>query len=116
MRARLDTTLVARGLVESREKAKRHILAGTDRVNGQLAAKASDMILDTATIEVAGAERFVSRGGYKLEAAVDAFQIDCVDDTHGYLLDGSAILIRRRRLGQAPKLCWCHERGSQHPG
>ncbi len=75
--ARLDTRLVALGLVPSREKAKRLILAGVVRVNGQVAAKPSDLIVDDATIEVAEAERFVSRGGYKVEAALDAFGISC---------------------------------------
>jgi 23S rRNA (cytidine1920-2'-O)/16S rRNA (cytidine1409-2'-O)-methyltransferase len=77
MRARLDTVLVARGLTESREKAKRLILAGSVRVNGQLAAKASDLVEETAEIILAVAEKYVSRGGYKLEAALEAFHIDC---------------------------------------
>ena len=45
MRARLDTELVARGLTVSREQAKRLILAGAVRVNGQLAGKASDTVV-----------------------------------------------------------------------
>jgi 23S rRNA (cytidine1920-2'-O)/16S rRNA (cytidine1409-2'-O)-methyltransferase len=81
MRVRLDTQLVARGLVESREKAKRLILAGAVRVNGQLAGKPSDLIPEDAKLEMAAAEKFVSRGGYKLEAALDAFQIDCTGKT-----------------------------------
>src|SRR5438128_952779 len=81
MRVRLDTQLVARGLVESREKAKRLILAGAVRVNGQLAGKPSDVIPEDAKLEMATAEKFVSRGGYKLEAALDAFQIDCAGKT-----------------------------------
>jgi 23S rRNA (cytidine1920-2'-O)/16S rRNA (cytidine1409-2'-O)-methyltransferase len=81
MRARLDTVLVARGLTESREKAKRLILAGAVRVNGQLAGKPSDLIPEDAKLELQAAEKFVSRGGHKLEAALDAFHIDCAGKT-----------------------------------
>ena len=84
MRARLDTELVARGLTTSREQAKRLILAGAVRVNGQLAGKASDTVVADADVQITAAEKFVSRGGHKLEAALTAFQIDptgkrCVD-------------------------------------
>jgi 23S rRNA (cytidine1920-2'-O)/16S rRNA (cytidine1409-2'-O)-methyltransferase len=44
VRARLDQALVERGLCESREKAKRAIMAGAVRVNGQVAAKASENV------------------------------------------------------------------------
>jgi 23S rRNA (cytidine1920-2'-O)/16S rRNA (cytidine1409-2'-O)-methyltransferase len=79
MRARLDTELVARGLAPSREKAKRLILAGAVRVNGQLASKASDLVEENTALQVEAAEKYVSRGGYKLEAALDAFTISCTD-------------------------------------
>jgi 23S rRNA (cytidine1920-2'-O)/16S rRNA (cytidine1409-2'-O)-methyltransferase len=81
MRARLDTVLVARGLTESREKAKRLILAGAVRVNGQLAGKPSDLIPEDANLELQASEKFVSRGGYKLEAGLDAFYVDCAGKT-----------------------------------
>jgi 23S rRNA (cytidine1920-2'-O)/16S rRNA (cytidine1409-2'-O)-methyltransferase len=77
MRDRIDTQLVARGLAESREKAKRFILAGAVRVNGQLAHKPSDLVAEDAVLDVEAAEKYVSRGGYKLEAALEAFQISC---------------------------------------
>jgi len=77
MRARLDTALVARGLAPSREKAKRLILAGAVRVDGRRAAKASDLVNDAAALDVEAPEKYVSRGGYKLEAALDAFKISC---------------------------------------
>ena len=77
MRDRLDTQLVVRGLAESREKAKRFVLAGAVRVNGQLAHKPSDLVADDAVLLVEAAEKYVSRGGHKLEAALDAFQISC---------------------------------------
>jgi len=81
MRVRLDTQLVARGLAPSREKAKRLILAGAVRVNGQVAAKPSDIVEDTARLEVAAAEKYVSRGGYKLEAGLDSFGVSCQNTT-----------------------------------
>jgi len=73
---RLDQALVERGLSESREKAKRAILAGQVRVNGQVARKPSDSVRDTDELSVAGAEKFVSRGGFKLEHALKEFQTD----------------------------------------
>ena len=77
MRDRIDTQLVARGLAESREKAKRFILAGAVRVNGQLAHKPSDLVAEDAVLLIEAAEKYASRGGHKLEAALDAFQIPC---------------------------------------
>ena len=77
MRARLDTQLVVRSLASSREKAKRLILAGAVRVNGQVASKPSDLVGEDVNLEIVAAERFVSRGGHKLEAALGAFQIKC---------------------------------------
>jgi 23S rRNA (cytidine1920-2'-O)/16S rRNA (cytidine1409-2'-O)-methyltransferase len=77
MRQRLDTLLVNRQLTESREKAKRLILAGAVRVNGQVAGKPSDLTEAEATLEVVAGEKYVSRGGHKLEAALDAFVINC---------------------------------------
>src|SRR6266478_1507536 len=77
MRDRLDTQLVVRGLAGSREKAKRYVLAGAVRVNGQVAHKPSDLVADDAVLVVEAAEKYVSRGGHKLEAALNAFQISC---------------------------------------
>src|SRR3954469_9076336 len=81
---RLDQALVSRGLCESREKAQRAILAGHARINGQRAHKASDKVRDGDTIELAQVEKFVSRGGFKLEHALTHFKLDvrgltCVD-------------------------------------
>jgi 23S rRNA (cytidine1920-2'-O)/16S rRNA (cytidine1409-2'-O)-methyltransferase len=73
---RLDQMLVERGLCESREKAKRAVMAGQVRVNGQVARKASDTARPTDVVELTGAEKFVSRGGHKLEHALVHFQID----------------------------------------
>jgi 23S rRNA (cytidine1920-2'-O)/16S rRNA (cytidine1409-2'-O)-methyltransferase len=73
---RLDQALLERGLCESRERAKRAIMAGQVRVNGQRAAKPSDTIKDSDRIELRGGEKFVSRGGLKLEHALDHFGVD----------------------------------------
>src|SRR5688572_7667009 len=73
---RLDQALVDRGLCESREKAKRAILAGIVRVNQQVARKASDTIKPADEIVVEASEKFVSRGGYKLEHALTHFAIN----------------------------------------
>jgi 23S rRNA (cytidine1920-2'-O)/16S rRNA (cytidine1409-2'-O)-methyltransferase len=67
--------LVERGLCESREAAKRVILAGHVRANQQTVHKASDLVGDGDPIEVTSPARFVSRGGYKLEHALAHFSI-----------------------------------------
>jgi len=73
---RLDQELVDRGLCDSREKAKRAILAGEVRVNEQLAHKPSDAVNSEDKITLAVPEKFVSRGGFKLEHALDRFKLD----------------------------------------
>jgi 23S rRNA (cytidine1920-2'-O)/16S rRNA (cytidine1409-2'-O)-methyltransferase len=73
---RLDVELVERGLAESREQAQRLILAGEVWVEGQRWDKASKPCAASASIEVRGAERYVSRGGFKLEGALKGFGID----------------------------------------
>jgi 23S rRNA (cytidine1920-2'-O)/16S rRNA (cytidine1409-2'-O)-methyltransferase len=64
-----------RGLCDSREKAKRFILAGQVRVNGQPAKKPSDNIKPTDELALDAVDKFVSRGGHKLEHALEHFQI-----------------------------------------
>ncbi len=72
---RLDALLVSRGLVESRNQAQRLIMAGQVRVNGQVALKPGQKVPPDARLEVARPPRFVSRGGEKLAAALQAFPI-----------------------------------------
>ncbi len=72
---RLDQELVTRGLCDSREKAKRAVMAGQVRVNGQLARKASDKVRSTDRLALSDPEKYVSRGGYKLEHALDYFGV-----------------------------------------
>lgn len=73
---RLDQLLVSRGLFESREKAQRAIMAGQVRVGEQVVDKASSKFADDAPISVAAAERYVGRGGFKLEGALRHFEIN----------------------------------------
>lgn len=75
-KARVDQLLVDRGLAESREKAQALILAGEVLVNGQKADKPGRTIPVDARIELTGRLPYVSRGGFKLAAALDAFAID----------------------------------------
>ena len=72
---RLDQALVERGLCESREKAKRAILAGQVRLNGQSVNKASDSVKPGDLLTLDAPEKYVSRGGHKLEHALQHFQI-----------------------------------------
>ncbi|HEX7860738.1 MAG TPA: TlyA family RNA methyltransferase [Verrucomicrobiae bacterium] len=75
MKIRLDQALVDRGMCESREKAKRAILAGAVKVNGQRAAKASDNVRDGDQVTLDRPDKFVSRGGHKLEHALNHFHL-----------------------------------------
>src|SRR5512133_3546850 len=72
---RLDQGLVDKGLFESREKAKRAVMAGQVRVNGHLAAKPGALIGAGDLLECVQKERYVSRGGLKLEHALDRFRV-----------------------------------------
>src|ERR1700678_2816581 len=73
---RLDLELVARGLAESREQAQRLILAGEVWVDGQRWDKASKACAAGVGIEVRGTDRYVGRGGHKLEGALAGFHLD----------------------------------------
>ena len=76
MKERLDVLMVQKQLAESREKAKAMIMAGCVYVDGQKEDKAGTSFEETAAIEVRGHTlKYVSRGGLKLEKAVDRFGI-----------------------------------------
>ena len=76
MKERLDVLLVKRNLAQSREKAKAVIMAGVVYVDGQKEDKAGTMFEDTVSVEVKGNTLpFVSRGGLKLEKAVNCFGV-----------------------------------------
>ncbi|OON95439.1 MAG: rRNA methyltransferase [Epulopiscium sp. Nele67-Bin005] len=72
---RLDVLIVERGLAESREKAKAFIMAGIVFVDGQKEDKAGLKIKVSSNIEVRGKMKYVSRGGFKLEKAMEVFPI-----------------------------------------
>lgn len=73
---RLDVLLVQQGLANSRELAKAYIMAGNVYVDGQKEDKAGTKVAVTAKLEVKGNQmKYVSRGGYKLEKAMDVFGI-----------------------------------------
>ena len=76
MKTRADQLLVDRGFADTLEKAGALVLAGDVRVNGQRLDKPGYAVANDAGIEVAQRLRYVSRGGLKLEAALDRFAID----------------------------------------
>ncbi len=68
---RIDELLVEKGLVESREKARRLIMAGYVRVNGDVVDKPGRRVDENVQIELAHIEKYVSRGAYKLLGALE---------------------------------------------
>lgn len=77
MKERLDVMLVKRNLAESREKAKAVIMSGNVFVDGQREDKAGSTFASDVHIEVKGhALPYVSRGGFKLEKALETFDVD----------------------------------------
>jgi 23S rRNA (cytidine1920-2'-O)/16S rRNA (cytidine1409-2'-O)-methyltransferase len=75
-KVRLDVLLVERGLAESRAKAQALIMAGQVRVAGQTTLKPATAIPADSLLTVDSGPRFVSRGGEKLDAALEAFAVD----------------------------------------
>ena len=76
MKTRLDQALVARGLCDSRELAKRLILAGKVVVEGMDRPKPGASVSDDAEIRVKDQPKYVGRGGLKLEGALEHFGIE----------------------------------------
>ena len=72
---RLDQALVEHGHCDSRERAKRLVLAGAVRINGQSAHKPGDSVKPGDELTVDAPEKYVSRGGHKLEHALEHFQL-----------------------------------------
>lgn len=116
VKTRLDQALVARGLCPSREQAQRLILAGEVKVGTRVAAKPSEKISDDEEIELKEKPRFVSRGGLKLEGALEGFGIDvtgftCLDvgaSTGGFtdcLLQSGAVRVHAFDVG-TNQLVW----------
>ena len=78
-KVRLDALLVERGLAESRTKAQALIMAGQVRIANQVALKPATTVDRESVLTVDSGPRFVSRGGEKLDAALEAFAIDMKD-------------------------------------
>jgi 23S rRNA (cytidine1920-2'-O)/16S rRNA (cytidine1409-2'-O)-methyltransferase len=78
-RMRIDRLLVERGLVESREKASKLIMAGDVFVDGERLDKAGALVPADVELELRGRSPFVSRGGEKLTHALDYFNLPVVD-------------------------------------
>jgi 23S rRNA (cytidine1920-2'-O)/16S rRNA (cytidine1409-2'-O)-methyltransferase len=81
---RLDAALVERGFFETLDQAARAVMAGQVYIKGQPVTKAGTPVAPDADISLAAREKYVGRGGFKLEAALDQFLIDpsglvCVD-------------------------------------
>jgi 23S rRNA (cytidine1920-2'-O)/16S rRNA (cytidine1409-2'-O)-methyltransferase len=75
-RTRIDKLLVEQGYIESRERAQRLILAGQILVEECVIDKPGTLVKADAAIRIIGEEKYVGRGGYKLEAALDYFGVD----------------------------------------
>lgn len=78
-KVRIDQLLVQQGLIESRQKAQALLMAGEIEVNGRIVLKPATMVAEDAQILVKEKLRYVSRGGLKLEKALDEFHIDVKD-------------------------------------
>jgi 23S rRNA (cytidine1920-2'-O)/16S rRNA (cytidine1409-2'-O)-methyltransferase len=72
---RIDTLLVTRGLAENKSKAQAYIMAGDVSVNGSVVSKAGTMVAEDAQIMLKEKMPFVSRGGLKLQHALNEFNI-----------------------------------------
>jgi len=116
MKQRADVLLVTRGLCESREMAKRLILAGEVRSGDKVIDKPGTKLPDDIALEVRERPKYVGRGGLKLEAALDAFRIDpaglvCLDigaSTGGFtdcLLQRGAVRVHAVDVG-TNQLAW----------
>ena len=78
-RIRIDRLLAERGLVESREKAAKLVLAGDVFVDGERVDKVGALVSPEAEVELRGRSPYVSRGGEKLMYALDHFNVPVVD-------------------------------------
>ena len=82
MKIRLDQFVYEEGYTESRQRAQALIMAGIVYVNNQKVDKAGYMLKDTDKVEVRGKDlKYVSRGGYKLEKAIELYGLDLTDRT-----------------------------------
>lgn len=80
MKIRLDQYVFEEGYTESRQRAQALIMAGIVYVNNQKVDKAGYMLKETDKVEVRGKDlKYVSRGGYKLEKAIELYNLDLTD-------------------------------------
>ena len=117
MKKRLDVLLVEQGLADSREKAKAIIMSGIVYVDNNKEDKAGTTFDETAKIEVRGNTlKYVSRGGLKLEKAMDHFGVElagkvCMDvgaSTGGFtdcMLQNGAVKVYSVDVGHG-QLAW----------
>src|ERR1700746_3981853 len=75
-RTRIDKLLVEQGHIASRERAQRLILAGQVLADERVIDKPGTLVKDDTVLRIIGEEKYVSRGGHKLEAALDFFTMD----------------------------------------
>ncbi|MDH5507626.1 MAG: S4 domain-containing protein, partial [Anaerolineae bacterium] len=73
---RVDVLMVERGMAESRSQAQRLVMAGQVRAAGQVVAKASVTLSADVQLELDSGPRFVSRGGEKLAAGLENFDVN----------------------------------------
>ena len=76
---RIDVYLAENGLAESREKARALVIAGAVTLDGQVVSKPACIVSEGQQVGVRGGDEFVSRGGQKLQKALDSFRIDLTD-------------------------------------
>ncbi|HEX6552932.1 MAG TPA: TlyA family RNA methyltransferase [Ktedonobacteraceae bacterium] len=109
-KCQLDALLVERGIFESAQEARPWIMTGQVLVNEQLIDKPGMLVPRDAVLRVRGRHRYVSRGGYKLEAAIERFRVnlagrvalDCGASTGGFtdfLLQHGARLVYAVEVG-----------------
>jgi 23S rRNA (cytidine1920-2'-O)/16S rRNA (cytidine1409-2'-O)-methyltransferase len=80
-KVRIDVLMADRGLVESRAQAQRLVMAGEVRVDGQVVLKSSTIVFGDVKIDIDKGQHYVSRGGVKLEAALNAFKLEVLGKT-----------------------------------
>jgi 23S rRNA (cytidine1920-2'-O)/16S rRNA (cytidine1409-2'-O)-methyltransferase len=78
-RIRIDKLLMDQGYFDSRERAQRSILAGHVLIEERVIDKPGALVSSDAVVRVIAQEKYVGRGGYKLEAALDHFSISTID-------------------------------------
>jgi 23S rRNA (cytidine1920-2'-O)/16S rRNA (cytidine1409-2'-O)-methyltransferase len=116
MKQRVDVWLLEKGYFQSREQAQRSMMAGEVFINGKRIEKASQMVEEPAEVIISGNQAYVSRGGFKLEKAIQFFAIEvsgrvCLDagaSTGGftdYLLQSGAAHVYAVDVGYG-QLAW----------